>query len=165
MAPASPFWQLNHAYSACFGSISANFPKFRYSAPSFCKSWVRSWTVRWAKFDFEMSATYIHKCQCKIQIHLEKRGLWMPVHQHSEEKSSKISDNTFAILPFSHQNSLTRLPSRVLWGLPRPLLIWTHHMRFKIVHSNTKNAKSRVRQFQVCHLHTTHSSVLNALYI
>ena len=24
-APASPFWQLNHANSACFGSISANF--------------------------------------------------------------------------------------------------------------------------------------------
>ena len=29
-----------------------------------------------------------------------------------------------------------------------------------IFHSNTKKAKSRVSQSQVCYLHTTHSSVL-----
>ena len=33
-------------------------------------------------------------------------------------------------------------------------------MCLKMVHSNTKKAKSRVRQSQVCYLHTTHSSVL-----
>ena len=34
-----------------------------------------------------------------------------------------------------------------------------------MVHSNTKNSKSRVRQSQVCYLHTTHSSALNDTYI
>ena len=36
-----PFWQLNHANSAYFGAISANFPEIRHSAPSFCKSWIQ----------------------------------------------------------------------------------------------------------------------------
>ena len=66
---------------------------------------------------------------------------------HSEEKSSKISNITFAILPFSHQNTLTKLLSWALWS-------------FKIVHSNTKNAKHRVPQSQVCYLRTINSSTL-----
>ena len=33
-------------------------------------------------------------------------------------------------------------------------------MSFKIVHSNTKNAKSRVRQSQMYYLRTTHSSII-----
>ena len=33
---------------------------------------------------------------------------------------------------------------------------WNHQMRFKMVHSSPKNAKFRVRQFQVCYLHKTH---------
>ena len=34
-----------------------------------------------------------------------------------------------------------------------------------MVHSNTKNAKSRVSQSQVCYLCTTHSSTPNCLFI
>ena len=61
----------------------------------------------------EMSATNINLLQSKIQSHLEKRGLWMPVHQNSFwKKPSKISNITFAILPFSHQK--TKLPSWLL---------------------------------------------------
>ena len=41
ISPSPPFWQLNHANSAYFGAISANFPQFRHSAPSVCKSWIR----------------------------------------------------------------------------------------------------------------------------
>ena len=39
------------------------------------------------------------------------------IRTHSEEKPSKISNITFAILPFSYQNTLNKLPSRVLWSL------------------------------------------------
>ena len=38
-------------------------------------------------------------------------------------------------------------------------------MHFQMIHSNTKNAKSRVCQSKVCCLHTTHSSVLKAEFI
>ena len=42
----------------------------------------------------------------------------MTVHQNSfRRKLSKISNITFAILPFSHKNTLTKLPSCVLWSL------------------------------------------------
>ena len=33
--PPPLFWQLNHANSAYFGAISANFPQFQHSAPAF----------------------------------------------------------------------------------------------------------------------------------
>ena len=39
--PTPPFWQLNHANSAYFGAISANFSSISTLGPSFCKSWVR----------------------------------------------------------------------------------------------------------------------------
>ena len=35
-----------------------------------------------------------------------------------------------------------------------------NQMSFKMVHSNTKKAKSRTHQYQVCSLRTTHSSAL-----
>ena len=39
---------------------------------------------------------------------------------------------------------------------------WRNHQKhFKMVHSNTKTANSRVRQSQMCYLHTTHSPALN----
>ena len=48
-----------------------------------------------------MASTYIHSLQFKIQSNLHKRGLWMTVHQNSfRRKPSKISNFTFAILPF-----------------------------------------------------------------
>ena len=39
------------------------------------------------------------------------------IKTHSEEKPSEISNITFAILPFSHQNTSTKLPSWVFWSL------------------------------------------------
>ena len=45
------------------------------------------------KIWIEMSTTNIQLLQFKIQSHLQKHELWMPVHQkfrtHTEEKSSK----------------------------------------------------------------------------
>ena len=32
------------------------------------------------------------------------------------------------------------------------LFWWNHQMRFKMIHANTKNAKSKGRQSQVCYL-------------
>ena len=89
-----------------------------------------------------ISTTNIYLLQLKIQSHLQKRVLWMPVHQNSfrKKKISKISNITFAILHFSHQNTLTKLPSWVLWSLL--LLIKPSDALFKMVHSNTKNAPS-----------------------
>ena len=65
----------------------------------------------------------------------------------------KMSNITFDILPFSivifnfHPEYFGVYFS---W--------WNHQMRFKIVHSNTKNEKSRVRQSQVYELRTTNYS-------
>ena len=51
-----------------------------------------------------MSATNIHLLQFKIQSHLQKRGLSIPLHQtHTEGKPSKISNITFAIFPIIHK--------------------------------------------------------------
>ena len=51
-----------------------------------------------------MVTTNIHLLQFKIQSNLEKRGVWMAVHQNSfQRKSSKISSITFAILHFFNQ--------------------------------------------------------------
>ena len=44
--PPPPIRQLNHANSADFGAISANFPQFRHSTPSFCKSWIQPCMVK-----------------------------------------------------------------------------------------------------------------------
>ena len=38
-------------------------------------------------------------------------------------------------------------------------------MHFKMAHFNIKNAKSTVRQSQVCYLRTTHSSALNKVVL
>ena len=77
--------------------------------------WITIW---WAKFELEcllMISIYfnsIFKVTCK-------NGDFecQYIRTHSEEKSSEISNITFAILPFSHQNILTKLPSWVLWSL------------------------------------------------
>ena len=64
-----------------------------------------------------MSTTNIHLqvvLQFKIQSHLQNASTF---RSYSEEKTSKISYITFPILPFFHENTLTKLPSWVLWSL------------------------------------------------
>ena len=86
------------------------------------------------------------------------RYIRTPIHSEGRlSKMSKISNNTFAILPFSHQDTLTKLSS---WVLGVYFSWWNHRMRFEMFHSNTKNVKARVRQYQMCCLHTTHLSDL-----
>ena len=65
---------------------------------------------------------------------------------------SKISNITFAFLPFSPKNDLTKLPS---WYLSVYFCWWNHQIHIKKVHSNTKNAKSRICQSHMCYLRTT----------
>ena len=80
------------------------------------------------------------------------------IRTHTEKETSKISNVTLAILPFSHKNILTKCHpgySGVYFSW------WNHHMCMKVVHSYTKNAKSKVRQSQVYYLRTTRSSALN----
>ena len=104
---------------------------------------------------------------------LEKHRLWMPVHQNScqrktvlnflhywmtENIHSYISYITFAILPFCHKKNLTKVQSWVVWSV---LLLSKPSEALQMVHSNTKNAKCRVCQSQVCYTQT-HFCAFNA---
>ena len=71
-----------------------------------------------SKIGVGMTTINIHLLQFKILSHLQKRGFWMPVHENScWRKTSEIYYITFAILLFSHQNTLVKLLSPVLWSL------------------------------------------------
>ena len=135
----------------------------------------------------EMFTTDIHLLQFQIQSHLQKRGLWMLVHQmfrtQTEGKTKKTKQNknkkeTKKKKQQQKQNKTKQNKKKSLKFLTLhsryspfcPFLIkilllnchpeylgiyfsqWNHQMRFKIVHSNTKNAKSIVHQSQVCSL-------------
>ena len=69
----------------------------------------------------------------------------MPVHQDStEEKPSKISNITFAILPFNRKNTQTE-SEWSSWVLCNLLLLMKQSDALQIiVHFNIKNEKSRV---------------------
>ena len=60
-----------------------------------------------------MSGTNILLLPFKIQSHLQKKVNFecRYIRSHSEEKMSKISNITFAILPFSHPNTSIKLLS------------------------------------------------------
>ena len=104
-------------------------------------------------------STNIHWFQFKIQSHFE---CWY-IRTHTDEKPSKISNITFAILQFIHRKkTLTKWPSWVLWSL---LLLIKPSDAFQMIYSNTKNAKSKVRQPQVCYLRSTHSSALKHIWL
>ena len=64
-----------------------------------------------------MSTNNIHLLQFKIQGHVQKWGLWMPVsHNSLQGKLSKFwLHRHFDFFP--HQNTVTKLPSWVLWSL------------------------------------------------
>ena len=111
------------------------------------------------KIWFGMSITNIHLLQFKIKGHLQKRGLWMPVHQNSfRRKPSKISNIKFTILSFSHQYTLALLSSWVLWSL-LPLINSSDALQKWFILTQGKQNLEFVNL--ICYLHiTTHSSVL-----
>ena len=83
-----------------------------------------------------ISASYIHLLQFKIQSHLQKHLLWIPVHQTSyHKKTFKISNITFAILPFF----LIMIHHLEYFGVY--FFWWNHQMPFKMFQSHKKNAK------------------------
>ena len=106
-----------------------------------------------------MSTTTIHWLQFKIQSHLQKRRLWMRVHHSLIPKK-----NSLKFLTLHSPFCLFLIQILLLNCHPEYFGVyfswWNHQMCFRMVHSNTKNAKSRVRQSQVCYLRTPHSSAL-----
>ena len=66
-----------------------------------------------------MWTTDIHLPQFKIQGQLQKNAdfKFRYIKIHTEKKTSKIFNITFAILPFSYRNTLIKLLSWVLWSL------------------------------------------------
>ena len=65
-----------------------------------------------------MSTTNILLLQFKSQSHLQNGDYKCRYSRtHSKEKASEIFNITFAILSFCYQNTLTKLPSSVLWSL------------------------------------------------
>ena len=71
------------------------------------------------------------------------------IRTHAEGKLSKIFNITFVILPFSHEITFIS----ILFILEPTLLDET-------IKCHTKNAKFRVRLFQVYYLRTSHSCPL-----
>ena len=71
--------------------------------------WITIW---WAKFELKcLLLLFIYsnskfKVACKT-ADFEYRYIW--THTEGKKKLSKISNITFAILPFSHKNKLTKL--------------------------------------------------------
>ena len=119
-------------------------------------------TIIVSKIWVGMITTNIHLLQFKTQGHFQKRGVWIEEHQNSCQRNTfKISNITFTILPFSNKNIFTD-PNYHDEHFQVYYFWWNHQMRVKMVHSNTKNGKSRACQSQACYLCTTHSSALQA---
>ena len=73
--------------------------------------------TRWRVINELLLIIFIYSIQ-KSKSLAKKLGLWMLAHQNStKETLSKTSNITFAMLPFSHKNRLTKLPSWILRSL------------------------------------------------
>ena len=111
-----------------------------------------------------MSTTNIHSFQFKIKSYLQNAEFdWQCIGTHTEEKPSKISNITFAILSLSHKSNLTKLPYWVLWSL-YIFLHETIRCASKLFILTQKNAKFIDRESQVCYLRITHSFALNRCF-
>ena len=66
-----------------------------------------------------MATANIHLLQFKIQSHLQKRGLGMPVNRNLYQRISCLKFLTLhsPFYLFSHKNTLNKFPSWVFWGL------------------------------------------------
>ena len=102
-----------------------------------------------------MSTSNIHLLQFKILSHVQKKsGFKFPyIKTHTEENPSKISKIAYAILSFSHKDTLTKSPSLVLWNL---LLLMKPPDLLQNGSFYTKNVKSRTQR------RTNHSSNASA---
>ena len=75
-------------------------------------------TIWCAKFELECLLLIFIYSSAKFKVTCKNVNFECEyIRTHSEENRLKISNFTFAILPFCHQNTLTQLPSRVLWIL------------------------------------------------
>ena len=75
----------------------------------------------------------------------------MPVHQNSFRRKKRLKFLTLHLQFWLLLIKIIQLNCHPEY----------HQMRFKMVHSNTKKARIRVCQSQVCYLHTTYSSLLS----
>ena len=82
------------------------------------------------------------------------------IRTHTKKKPSKISNITFAILPFNQEKMLK------LNGRPEYFGIyyswWNHQMRCKRVHFSIKTQNIEVVNLKLCNSGTTHSFVLTS---
>ena len=111
------------------------------------------------KIDLKCQLLIFACCNSKFKATCKNRDFeWWYIRTPSEE-NPQIFNITFAHFVFFSSKYFNCHPE--YFGVY--FSWWNHHMHFKMVHSNTKKAKSRVYQSQVCYLHTTHSSVLNLI--
>ena len=105
-----------------------------------------------------MSTTNIHLLQFKIQSHLQICGLWMPLHQKSTRRKISLKFQTLH-LPFCIfliKILITKLPSWVYFEVYTSLDETIRcTSKWFILTKECNNAT-----FQVCYLHTSHSSAL-----
>ena len=117
--------------------------------------WITIW---WARFELECLVLIFIYFNSKFKVTCKNGDFECRyIRTHSEEKTSKISNIAFVILPFSHQNVLTKLPSWVLWNLFLLMKPPDALQNGSFLH---KESKIRVPQSQVRYLHTTRSSAL-----
>ena len=107
-----------------------------------------------------MATSNIHLLQSKFKVTCKNMDHDLSISEfNTKEKLSKISNITFVILPFFLLKVLKLNCHPEYFG--DYFSWWNHQMHFKMVHSNTENAKSRACQSQMCYLRTTHSLALN----
>ena len=90
---------------------------YKYSIYTFKRDqWITIW---WAKFELECLLLIFIYFNSKFKVTCKNRDFeYRYIRTPSKEKMFKIFNKTFAILPFSHHKTLTKLPSWVLWRLP-----------------------------------------------
>ena len=93
---------------------------------------LEAWSVDniwWAKFELECLLLIFIYSNSKFKVTFKKRTLNAGNQNSYQRKTSKFTNITLAILPFSQKNTLTKSPSLVLWSL---LLLIKHQMCFKM---------------------------------
>ena len=117
---------------------------------TFKNQWITMVSKIWAG----MSTTNIHLLQFNFKSLAKTRTLNAGTLELIPKKNCPKFQHTLAIL-------LMQIPwlnyHLEYFG------VYFSFLRFKMVHSNTKNPKSTIRQYQVCCLRTTHYSALKLI--